>query len=70
MIKDFEEYKAYRSKRLDENISIVEEAQITKAMRDFEKANPEIFDKLAQEKWSCKGLKLLNPDGSVAKILE
>jgi hypothetical protein len=70
MIKDFEEYKTYRSKRLDENIDSQERDKLTKAMHEFRKANPEIFNKLNKEKWSNKGLKLLNPDGSVAKILE
>ena len=64
MIKDFEEYKTYRSRYLSEDISIVEEAQIEKEMDEFRKANPEIFDKLAQAKWSCKGMNMCNPDGS------
>ena len=51
MIKDFEEYKAYRSRYLSDGLSIVEEAQIEKEMAEFEKANPEIFDKLNKEKW-------------------
>lgn len=51
MIKNFEEYKGYRANRLDENITSAERNKLTKAMREFEDANPKIFDKLAKDKW-------------------
>jgi len=70
MIKDFEEYKTYRSRYLTEGISDEESAMLRKEMDKFAKNNPEIFDKLSAEKWSCKGLKLCNPDGSVYKTLK
>jgi hypothetical protein len=70
MIKDFEEYKTYRARLLDKNVPIEERHEKRSLMEDFRKANPEIFNKLNKNKWSNKGLKLLNPDGSVAKILE
>ena len=52
LIKDFEEYKIYRSKRLDENITSSQLEKLTAAMREFEEANTEIFDKLLWEKWN------------------
>jgi hypothetical protein len=70
MIKDFEEYKVYRSNRLNEDISFAELNKLTKAMKDFEKANPEIFDKLAQGKWSCEGMNICDSDGSNCKPLK
>lgn len=70
MIKDFEEYKTYRSRLLTEGISAEESAKIKEKMDEFRKNNPAIFDKLNKNKWSNNGLKLINPDGSIAKILE
>ncbi|GLI12395.1 hypothetical protein MARBORIA2_14850 [Methanobrevibacter arboriphilus] len=50
MIKDFEEFKKYRSRYLDET-NAKESAKLKEEMAKFRKANPEIFDKLSQEKW-------------------
>ena len=65
MIKDFEEYKVYRSKLLTEGISVEESTNLRNEMDKFRNANPEIFDKLNNAKWSNKGMELLHPDGSV-----
>ena len=65
MIKDFEEYKAYRARLYDDDVSLTERKDIRFLMDEFEKANPEIFDKLNKEKWSGKGMKIIHPDGTV-----
>ena len=70
MIKDFEEYKIYRSRLSTEGISDDEFTKLDKEMDEFVKTHPEIFDKLNKEKWSCKGLNLCNPDGSIYKKLK
>jgi len=65
MIKDFEEYKIYRSRYLTEGISDEESAMLRKEMDKFAKDNPDIFNKMNESKWSMKGMKLIHPDGSV-----
>ncbi|BBL61513.1 hypothetical protein [Methanobrevibacter arboriphilus] len=51
MIKNFEEYKTYRSRYLTEGIPAEESAEIEKEMDDFRKNNPEIFRKMSEAKW-------------------
>ncbi|RBQ22393.1 hypothetical protein ALNOE001_21400 [Candidatus Methanobinarius endosymbioticus] len=51
MIKNYEEYKEYRSRLLTRGISIEESARLNKAMDEFEDNHPEIFEKLQREKW-------------------
>ena len=65
MIKDFDEYKVYRSRLLTEGISVEESAKLNKEMDEFVRNNPKIFDKLNDAKWSMKGMEVIHPDGSV-----
>lgn len=51
MIKDFEEYKKYRS-RSHSDITPEENKEIRKAMSVFEDNNPEIFEELQIKKWA------------------
>lgn len=51
MIKDFEEYKVYRSKLLTKGISSEEAAKIDKKMDEFLRTHPEIFRKMSEAKW-------------------
>jgi hypothetical protein len=51
MIKDFEEYKTYRSRLFTKGISSEEAAKIDKSMDEFVKNHPEIFNKSNKDKW-------------------
>ena len=66
MIKDFEEYKVYRSRYLSEGISAEESAKLRQEMDIFAKNHPKIFNKMNENKWSEKGVEWIRPDGTVA----
>lgn len=51
MIKDLKEYRQYRARTHDKDITPEERNEIRKAMRVFKDNNPTIFEELLRKKW-------------------